>query len=363
MRTYFLAARGFGNLSGVAAGMILGAILTGCTSGSKTPLVVYSPHGKEMLSTFETAYEKAHPLIDVQWLDMGSQDVYDRIRTERGNPQADVWWGAPSLMFMRAEKESLLERYRPTWAEAVPGDFRSEADFWFGTFVTPEVIMYNSRVLKQDEVPRDWDDLLDPKWRDKVIIRYPLASGTMRIIYCALIQKEWKAKGDIEAGFRWLGALDANTKGYTVDPTQLYLRIAREEGVLTLWNLPDVIIQRDLHGYPFGFQIPLSGTPLIIDGIAIVRRTRHLEEARRFYEFVTSRESLLRQAVEFHRIPARNDIARTELPDWLANLEIKPLPVDWASLASHELEWMKRWDQTIKGRGRDWIERGEVAGQ
>ena len=323
----------------------------GCSDGSKSPLIIYSPHGKELLSAFEKAYEETHPYVDVQWMDMGSQDVFDRVRTERSNPQADIWWGAPSLMFMRAEKESLLERYEPSWAQFLEADFKSSAGFWYGTFITPEVIMYNNRVLKEDEVPRDWDDLLDRKWKGKIAIRYPLASGTMRIIYSALIQTRWKERGDIEAGFSWLRALDANTKVYTADPTQLYLKIAREEAVLTLWNLPDVIIQREVHKYPFGFRIPESGTPLIIEGIAIVRGTRRFDEAVQFYEFVTSRESLIRQAVEFYRIPARVDIERSALPDWLTTLELKPMLLDWNSLATNEMAWMKRWDQTIKGRG------------
>jgi len=324
----------------------------GCSDDSRNSLIVYSPHGKEMLSAFEQAYEKSHPTVDVQWLDMGSQDVYDRIRTEWSNPQADLWWGAPSLMFIRAEEQGLLERYVPSWAQAIPAGYKSVGGFWHGTFITPEVIMYNNRVLKESEVPRDWDDLLDPKWGGKIIIRYPLASGTMRIIYAALIQREWEEKGDVEAGFRWLRALDANTKAYTADPTQLYLKIAREEGVLTLWNLPDVIIQKDIHGYPFGYRIPSSGTPLIIDGIAIVKGTRRFEEAARFYEFVTSKESMIRQAVEFYRIPARTDIEYSALPRWLTELELRSMVLDWKSLATHEMDWMKKWDQTVKGRGR-----------
>ena len=48
--------------------------------------------------------------MDVRWLDMGSQDVLDRVRSEKENPQADVWWGAPSTLFQQAEKEGLLQR-------------------------------------------------------------------------------------------------------------------------------------------------------------------------------------------------------------------------------------------------------------
>jgi len=334
----------------LAAGLTL---LVGCSGPQKTPVVVYSPHGKEMLTAFERDYESLYPDEDVQWLDMGSQDVLDRIRTEKENPQADVWWGAPMTAFMKAEQEGLLERYVPSWDSAVAPDFKSREAFWYGTFVTPEVIMYNSTRIAPGAAPKDWDDLLEPAWKDKIIIRSPLASGTMRIIYAAMIFRQIRRGGNADAGLAWLRRLDANTKSYASDPTQLYLKIAREEGLVTLWDLPDVMIQVKTNGYPFGFVIPASGTPLITDGIALVRGAKHSAGGRRFYEFVTSRESLIRQAREFARIPARDDIPAAELPAWIADLHLKPLPVDYDTLAAHEKEWMTLWDEQVRGRGKE----------
>ena len=88
--------------------------ITGCSGNNKKKLVVYSPHGKEMLTEFEKQFEALHPDTDVQWLDMGSQEVFDRVRTEKDNPLCDIWWGSPSTIFMRAEKLNLLEKYKPT---------------------------------------------------------------------------------------------------------------------------------------------------------------------------------------------------------------------------------------------------------
>jgi iron(III) transport system substrate-binding protein len=173
----------------------------------------------------------------------------------------------------------------------------------------------------------------------------------MRIIYSAIIQREIKRTGDEDAGFRWLLKLDANTKTYAADPTQLYLKIAREEGLVTLWNLPDIILQARINGYPFGYVIPRSGTPLITDCIAIVRGTRHPEEAARFYEFVTSRESMVQQAMKFARIPTRSDIPVRELPEWISTLHLTGMEIDWTALETDEKDWMKKWDEEIKGSG------------
>ncbi|HET7274736.1 MAG TPA: hypothetical protein VFI91_06125, partial [Longimicrobiaceae bacterium] len=85
----------------------------------RTPLIVYSPHGPDMLEAFELRFEALHPTVDVQWLDMGSQEVLDRLRSEQANPQADIWWGAPAPLFQTAAEAGLLEPYAPSWAGEV----------------------------------------------------------------------------------------------------------------------------------------------------------------------------------------------------------------------------------------------------
>ena len=325
--------------------------LAGCSRSEKITLVIYSPHGKDMLEDFEKKFETANPTVDVIWLDMGSQEAYDRIRTEKANPQADVWWGAPSTIFIRAAKEGLLASYRPTWADHVAPENRGVNDTWFGTFITPEVIAFNTRLLTHETAPRDWDQLLDPQWRGKIILRYPLASGTLRIIFSAIIASSVTNYGSEEKGFQWLRRLDANTKSYTSDPTQMYLKLAREEASISIWNMPDIVLQSKINNYPFDYNFPAGGTVLLTDGIAIVEGSKHQELAKQFYEFVTNEESLLLQANKYFRIPERTDITKDKLPAWITSTTYTPMPVDWDLVSHHESEWMKKWDEEIKGRG------------
>jgi len=330
--------------------------LSGCgRKGVTKKLIIYSPHGKEMLSEFEKRYERLHSDVDVQWIDMGSQDVYDRIRTERENPQADLWWGAPSTMFLRAEKESLLEPYVPSWDTAIDPAYKSKGGYWYGTFLTPEVIAYNSHLIKKEGAPQDWDDLVDRKWRDKILIRYPLASGTMRGVFASIIARAYSRTGKPEDGYTWLLKLDANTKSYTADPTQLYLKLAREEGEITIWDMPDIVIQEMQNGYPFGYVIPKSGTVVLTEGIGIVRGSRNKELAEDFYEFVTSKASMILQANDFYRIPTRKDLDQSALPSWMTQEKITVLDVDWSFALEHEQEWLRYWDEKIKGRGKEYV--------
>ncbi|OIK10685.1 extracellular solute-binding protein [Bacillus sp. MUM 13] len=313
-------------------------------------IVVYSPHGKDILSEFEKKFEAKYN-IDVEWLDMGSQEVLDRVRSEKNNPQADIWWGAPSTSFDQAKDEGLLEPYKPKYANTLADGFHDPKWYWTGTSQTPEVIMYNSKKVSKSEAPKDWDDLLDPKWKDKLIIRYPLASGTMRTIFSSMIYRDYKDSKDPAEGYKWLEKLDKNTKEYSANPEMMYNKVAKGEGVVTVWDMPDVVMLKETKNYPFEFIIPESGTPVLTEGIAVVKKAPHPKAAKAFYEFVNSPEAAKILAKDFYRIPTRNDIK--DLPDWIKNTEIKSMDIDWSVFQKESDGWMKYWDENIKSGNKE----------
>lgn len=320
----------------------------------RTVLTVYSPHGKELLRHYELAFERAHPDVDVQWVDLGSQEILERVQAERANPQADVWFGAPSDAFARAAGQGLLAPYRPSWAAAVPGEARDSLDRWYGTYRTPEVIAYNRTLVPPNEAPRDWDDVLDPRWRGKVIIRDPVASGSMRAIYGAILARSVAQTGSTAAGWRWLERLDAQTGEYAFNPALLYEKLKRGEGLVTLYNMPDIATLERRTGTPVTYSIPTSGTPVLVDAIAVVRGARQPALARAFYEFVTTPEALRYAAADQQRIPARTDIPATELPRWMADAtaRLRPMPLDRKLMSDSLDTWMRWWDAHVRNRYR-----------
>lgn len=312
-------------------------------------LTVYSPHGEAMLDRFAEAFEARNPGVDVQALDLGSQEVLDRVRSERANPQADVWFGAPSALFATAADEGLLEPFRPSWGAAV-GEHADPQSRYHGVYLTPEVIAFNSAVVDSASAPTDWDDVLDPKWRGKVIIRDPIASGTMRTIFGMFVQRSIRETGDSTAGFEWLRRLHGQTKEYVANPTLLYTKLARQEGIVTLWDMPDIEDLKASGDYPIDYRFPTSGTPVVIDGIAIVAGAPNAELARGFVEFIGSEEGMLLAAREFFRLPARSDIPSDSLPPVLqrAQREIRTEPMDWRMLQERGADWMRYWDENVR---------------
>jgi iron(III) transport system substrate-binding protein len=311
-------------------------------------LLIYTPHGQELLKDFADQYKSLHPETEVQFLDMGSREVFERVRAERNRPQADLWWGAAHTTFQQAAEENLLAPYRPTWADKVPASARDNQDRWYGTYETPEVIVYNSAAITAAEAPKDWDEVLDPKWRDKILIRNPNPSDSMRAIFGAMIWRFYKDTGSPEKGYEWLRRLDANVHEYTADGTLMVQKLVRREGLISLWDMPDVKLYQS-KGLPLAYTIPSSGTPVVIDAIAVVRGAPHETEAQRFYEFVTTPESLTHAAQKYYRIPVRTDVDRKLLPAWM-NESFTRLPLDWDLLRKNGSDWLRYWDTEIRGR-------------
>jgi iron(III) transport system substrate-binding protein len=329
---------------------LLAAILA-CGDGRER-VVMYSPHGRDLLQLLEDAYEAKNPQVDVRSLDMGSQEVYDRIRSEAVNPQADIWFGGPDTIFSRGAAEGLLEPFRPTWADALPASSRDAGELYFGLYLACPILVYNSAAVPAAEAPRDWEDLLDPRWAGKVLIRDPLASGTMRTVFGMILARSVEQTGDEEAGFAWLRRLDAQTKEYTLNPALLFEKLTRQEGLVSIWELTDILLLQR-RSSPLAYRFASSGTPVIDDSIGLVKNAPHGEAARAFIEWVGSEEALELVAREVFRLPAREDLPVEDLPPWAQEVlgEMVAAPVDSDLLAARGAKWMERWDRTVRGKG------------
>ncbi len=212
-----------------------------------------------------------------------------------------------------------------------------------GEMVLAEVIFYNENMLSPEEAPKDWDDLIKPEFKDKIIVRDVAASGTMRSIYSAMIARA----GDTEAGYEWLRKLDANTKVYAANPTDLYLRIQREEAPVSVWNLQDVLLQQKDHDAPFKTVSAASGVPQLVDGIAKVKGGPNDKAADEFLKFLFQQDTQKHLAEEYYQLPT---IELAEEPSWLAPLELTEMPVDWDLVSAKEKEWISYWSEHIKNK-------------
>jgi len=221
---------------------------------------------------------------------------------------------------------------------------------WFAEMLLPEVIIYNHDLVKPDQAPKEWDDLITPAFKDKIVIRDVMASGTMRTIYGAMIYRQYQKTGSVDAGFEWLRKLDANTAVYTPTPDDMYLKLDRGVGVVTLWNLQDALIQPLKNNRPWSYVIPASGVPVLLDGLGVVNNPNSMQAALDFQNFILEPHLQAQLAKDYYQIPAIQ-IPDSEKPEWLAKLDIKEMKIDWDLLSRKQTEWMNYWSQNIKGKG------------
>jgi iron(III) transport system substrate-binding protein len=133
----------------------------------------------------------------------------------------------------------------------------------------------------------------------------------------------------------------------------LYEKLARQEGLVSLWDLQDILITR-ARGMPLGYVFPSSGTVVIDDAIGLVRGSRHPEAARAFIDYVGSEEAQLLAAREVFRLPGRSDLPAGTVPSWVGEVEREMVvaDMDWALLSEHGPAWMSYWDQHVRGTGK-----------
>jgi iron(III) transport system substrate-binding protein len=167
-----------------------------------------------------------------------------------------------------------------------------------------------------------------------------------------VVQRGLRETGDTSAGFDWLRRLDAQTREYVLNPALLHQKLLRQEGIITLWDLPDILTEQR-KGNPLDYVLPSSGTPVIEDAIAIVRGSEHLDAARSFVEWVGSLAGQLLAARREFRLPARTDLPFDSLPAWARSVkqEMVPEDMDWEMLGRAGADWMSYWDRNVRGKG------------
>jgi len=345
----------------LAGGLALTLGMTGCgldspksegdsagAEGSGT-LTIYTARDKGLATEVIADFEKANPKYagKVELLTLGAQEALERIKAEKANPQGDIWWGGTQQQMQQAVTEQVLAPAPKAIINAVPEKSRDADGLWVGEMKLAEVIFYNKDMLSADQAPKDWDDLISPEMKNKIAIRDVLASGTMRSIFASMIDRKYDASGGPEAGYDWLKALDANTKVYAANPTDLYLRITRQEAAASAWNLQDVMLQIQKQKAPFVPVVPSSGAPMLIDGVAKIKNGPSSAGADAFLSFLLSEEEQGKLSEKYFQIPT---ISLASQPAWLADLKLKEMDVNWERVSKNEPEWSKYWAANIKGQ-------------
>src|SRR4051794_20937996 len=115
-------------------------------------------------------FESAHPGIDVQVERNGCERIVQRIAQERSSNihAADVVECSDMTALLDWKKQGWLAAYLPEDVATYPADYRDPDGFYATDRITLSPILYNTKLVKPEEAPKSFADLLDPKWKGKL---------------------------------------------------------------------------------------------------------------------------------------------------------------------------------------------------
>jgi iron(III) transport system substrate-binding protein len=132
-------------------------------------VVLYGTTGVDDMKLLFDGFKKKYPFVDVGHFRSGALGVYNRVVTEAraGRFEANVI-EATSLTASRLKENHLLEAYASPRRAGIGKDFMDNEGYYTAWFQQVVATIYNTNLVRSDEAPKSYDDLLDPKWREKL---------------------------------------------------------------------------------------------------------------------------------------------------------------------------------------------------
>lgn len=156
-------------------------LTSGCTKKeSKAEVWIYTSLYKDTIADIQPKLEKAFPDIKLQFFQAGSEDVAAKINAEElaGGTKADIAIFSDRFWFEDMAKKKKLYPYNPKGSEQVDQTHRHPEGYYSAVSFPVMVLVYNSEVVTDQEAPKSFKEMAEPKWKDKFSTGSPLASGT-----------------------------------------------------------------------------------------------------------------------------------------------------------------------------------------
>jgi iron(III) transport system substrate-binding protein len=234
---------------------------------------------EKVAKLFETAY----PGVKVEVHRTGSQRILQRMMQElqAGIKNVDVVHTSDAGHYVLLKEKKLLMRYTPAGVDAFGAGFKDKDGYHYGLRATVNVIAYNTKAISPAEAPRTWKDLLDPKWRGRLVTAHPGYSGVIATHVLALVHLH---------GWDYFKALAQNKPMLVqsaVDPSGV---VASGERPVAVDGGDYTFYQVKKKGNPVEIVYPKEGVPLVVSPSAITSFAPHPNAARLFTDFVFSHE-------------------------------------------------------------------------
>ncbi|MBL5768991.1 ABC transporter substrate-binding protein [Heyndrickxia sporothermodurans] len=292
-------------------------------------ITLYSPETPDMSKELAQKYEEINGgKVDVQYA--GTNVLVNRMMAEKDNPQADVWYGGGgSLPFEAAADKGIITSYIPEsaekWDVTEDGIKLKHQD---GKYVGVEMFVlgfsYNTELVKPEEAPKTWEDLLDPKWKGKIQFSNPAASGTSTLMVLSYMMQHGEKEG--WEYFKKLSKQANSIPDSGSGPTKA---VSMGEAYIGV-GFDFMAYEQKAKGESVDFVVP-DKTPILVNPASLVEKGPNPKGGKKFIDFLLSKEGQQILANWYH-IPLNPDV-KSKTP--LTLEKVKPhavdLDIDWVN--------------------------------
>lgn len=305
---------------------------------------VYSALNESTNNAFVAAFKQATPGIDVSLLSLAAAgDVETRIITEKNSPKADVFIGGSSEFHDPLGKQGLLVSYQSPNANAIDPKYVDPNGFWVGWYIGIFGFVFNTDRLSKEmsgKKPATWDDLLDPAWKGKLILPDPVKTGGG---YIFLATQVFRFNKDETKAMAFMKQLHANIAQYVGTAPQ-GIQLVGQGQYIGCPNWSHDILTAKGQGQPIDLVVP-SDTGFEIGGLSIVKGGPNTEGAKKFVDWVLTKEGGALNVKLSNRLSTRSDVPPAPGAPTLDSVKLVPYDRAWAT--DNKTRLIKAWQDAI----------------
>jgi len=297
-------------------------------------VVWYTSVDVKVAEQVSKAFRAEYPNIDVDVERSGSERVFQRINQEyeSGIKNVDVVNSSDASHFLFWKQRKLLAAHTPPDVRRFPAQFKDPEGYYATWRATLSVMGYNTKLVDEKDAPTGYLDLLDPKWKGKLVKSHPGYSGTSLTGTYAIVKA---------LGWDYLEKLSKEGVQQLQSTTATPKSIASgERAVMVDGNEYNMFIEIRAKS-PVKIIYPKEGTPFVTSPTAIFAEAPHPNAARVFQNFLYTAKAQQLVVNEGGTRSAHPDVK--EPPDRTPLSAIKLLPDDPAGMLPQIDEIKKRY--------------------
>lgn len=262
-------------------------------------VVLYSSNSVDAINAVTEEFNKKYPDIRISSVRGSTGAMMQRIKAEAASPRADIFWSGGFAVL--GLYEEFFAPYKSAEATGVQAIYKSPRDLWLGTNAHVMVIMVNKRALKGDPMPRTWSDLANPRWKDRLVVSDPEKTSSS-------LATLWGINEAI--GPEPLKGIARNA---TIVSTASQVFDGVAKGEFAVGMTMEYAAQEYVAGGQKDIEVvyPTEGTYIAPEGMALAKNSPNPAEARKFYDFLASKQAQEMLVKKFFRRPIRDDVDTT----------------------------------------------------